>query len=497
MAVMRQRRSMPKLTDLLTALPDARLHLPVGGHASEAAVRALAFDSVSTDSRTLEPGALFVGLSGPRFDGAAFVASARSRGAVAALLSAGNEASITVDVPLIVVPDALTALQQWARHWRAAWPGCCIAVTGSNGKTTVKQMIHAIARRAVGDQACWATPGNLNNHIGVPLSVLGLQPRHRMAVFELGMNHPDEIALLAGIAQPRIALVNNAQREHQEFMKSVEAVAQENGQVLCALPDDGVAVFPRDPAHEAIWISQAQGQRRRLIRFGFASAAAAPGFSGKEVLGRWESSDSGDARLAIRFPDQREIHIKPLGLGEHFALNMIAAAACGFAAGCGPDQIAEALSAFEPVRGRGRPLALHAGGILVDDTYNANPDSVRAAIDALVRMQAPRALVLGDMGEVGDEGPRFHREVLHYAEDQKLDAIWLHGEALALAHAETGIGQHRAELVALIADLRGWVAAQQARHRDPSVWIKGSRFMQMERVVQALAVEQEGRALCC
>ena len=488
---------MPRLADLLAVLPDAQLHLPAAESANETATRAIAFDSVSTDSRTLDPGALFVGLSGPRFDGAAFVAAARSRGAVAALLSAGSDALIAVDLPLIIVPDALVSLQQWARHWRAGWSGCCIAVTGSNGKTTVKQMIHAIARCVVGDQASWATPGNLNNHIGVPLSVLGLRPEHQMAVFELGMNHPDEIGLLAGIAQPRIALVNNAQREHQEFMKSVEAVARENGQVLRALPEDGVAVFPRDPAHEAIWMSQAQGQRRRLMRFGFESAAAASGFTGQEVLGRWESLSLGDAHLAIRFPDQQEIRIKPRGLGEHFALNMIAAAACGFAAGCKPEQIAEALSAFEPVSGRGKSLALHAGGVLVDDTYNANPDSVHAAIDALGRMQPPRALVLGDMGEVGDEGPRFHREVLQYANDKKIDGIWLHGQALALAHAQTGLGHHHADVGALIADLRGWVATQQARHLRPSVWVKGSRFMKMERVVQALVVEQEGRALCC
>ncbi len=487
---------MPRLADLLAALSDARLQLPAQGIANQAEALALSFDSVSTDSRTINPGALFVGLSGPRFDGAAFVASARDRGAVAALLSAGNAASITVDMPLIVVPDALHALQQWARHWRAGWSGSCIAVTGSNGKTTVKQMVYAIARHALGDQASWATPGNLNNHIGVPLSVLGLRSAHRLAVFELGMNHPDEIALLASIAQPRIALVNNAQREHQEFMKSVEAVARENGQVLCALPEDGVAVFPRDPAHEAIWISQAQGPRRRLIRFGFASAAATPGFTGEEVLGHWETSSSGEVWLAIRFPDDQEIHIRPQGLGEHFALNMIAASACTFAAGCRPDQIATALSAFEPLSGRGRRLALQAGGLLVDDTYNANPDSVLAAIDALGRMPRPRALVLGDMGEVGDDGPRFHREVLHYAEAHKIDALWLHGEALALAHAQTGIGQHYAEVGALIDGLRAWVAAQHAQHLNPSVWIKGSRFMKMERVVQPLAVEQEGRALC-
>lgn len=485
---------MAKLHELLVKLPGARLYLPAAFQGGEDQARSIEFDSVSTDSRTLDPGALFVGLSGPRFDGAAYAAAACKQGAVAAMVSSGAETSITVELPVVVVPDALLGLQQWARHWRVAWGGCSIAVTGSNGKTTVKQMIHAIASHALGERAAWATPGNLNNHIGVPLSVLGLRPYHQLAVFELGMNHPDEIALLAGIARPEIALVNNAQREHQEFMKSVEAVARENGQALCALPDNGVAVFPRDSAHEAIWSAQAEG--RRLMRFGFQTAPAAQGFLGEEVLGRWESSASG-VLLAIRFADQREIHIVPRGLGEHFALNLIAAAACGFAADIELDQIAEALSAFEPVQGRGRPLTLKTGGVMVDDTYNANPDSVHAAIDALLRMPSPRALVLGDMGEVGDEGPRFHREILHHARAQSINAIWLHGQAMALAQEQTGIGQHYPQIEALIADLRHWVSAQQAQRLGPSVWVKGSRFMKMERVVQALVTEQEGRTLCC
>lgn len=488
---------MPSLDTLLTTIPGARLVLPSGDHAAEAAARAVRFETVSTDSRTLAEGALFVGLSGPRFDGAAFVQAAAQRGACAALITAGSEPTITTAMPLVVVPDALLALQQWARYWRSLWQGCCVAVTGSNGKTTVKHMIQSLAQQALGHGAVWATPGNLNNHIGVPLSVLGLRPEHRFAVFELGMNHPDEIAALANIAQPHVALVNNAQREHQEFMKSVTAVAQENGAVFSALHSGGAAIFPRDPEHEQIWISQTRDLQGRQIRFGFATTPAGSSFKGEEVLGRWIDSEQTIPNLQICFPDGEAIELLPKGLGVHFALNLIAAAACGYAAGIAPSAIAQALSAFEPVSGRGRTMTLDGGGTLVDDTYNANPDSVRAAIEALARMRAPRALVLGDMGEVGDAGPEFHQEVLHYAADHQLDAIWLHGEAMAAAHEQTKVGHHVAEVQALITEVQQWVRMQQGQRHPPSLWVKGSRFMKMERIVQAIAHAQEGQTACC
>jgi UDP-N-acetylmuramoyl-tripeptide--D-alanyl-D-alanine ligase len=370
-------------------------------------------------------------------------------------------------------------------------------VTGSNGKTTVKQMIQSIAEADLGLPQVWATPGNLNNHIGVPLSVLGLRSVHQLAVFELGMNHPDEIAALADIAKPRVALVNNAQREHQEFMKSVQAVAIENGAVFGALPPEGIAIYPRDPLHEAIWQKQSQHLKHPAIRFGLREMAAATPVAASEVLGQWITSASGAPLLQIEFPDRQSIVVQPRGLGQHFALNMIAAAACAFAAGLRLEAIEQALNAFEPLAGRGRAMAIAAGGTLVDDTYNANPDSVRAAIDALARMGIPRALVLGDMGEVGDQGPQFHREVLDYAAQCRLDAIWLHGEAMALAHRQTGIGQFFDEVSALIDAVSHWISVQQEAQHRPSLWIKGSRFMRMERVVQAITQRQEGQTACC
>jgi UDP-N-acetylmuramoyl-tripeptide--D-alanyl-D-alanine ligase len=484
---MRKRWPMPRLQQFISQAGPTALFLPNGAD--------LVFESVSTDSRTLSPGALFVALSGPNFDANCFVQAAKARGAVAAVVTRMDSAMQAAGLPLIHVDDALAALQRWATHWRHQWPGHLVAVAGSNGKTTVKQMVASILSAAVGPDRAWATPGNQNNHIGVPLSVLGLSSAHAMAVLELGMNHPDEIKGLAAIASPHVAVVTNAQREHQEFMKSVAAAAEENGQVFTALPADGVAIFPVDPLHEPIWIRQAEG--RRMIRFGFADADRTP-FAGQEVLGTWARTPSEPTpMLSIRFPDEEQIQLQLRGIGEHFARNALAAAACACALGIAPAIVAEALSSFEPVKGRGQRRALKGGGILIDDSYNANPDSVRAAIDALASMAAPHALVLGDMGEVGDQGDTFHQEVLQHAAEKKITSIWLNGVAFRSAHQHTGIGQHFEDINRLIDGLGKWLAAQQSGQHLPSVWVKGSRFMKMERIVDALALPTGETATCC
>jgi UDP-N-acetylmuramoyl-tripeptide--D-alanyl-D-alanine ligase len=440
------------------------------------------------------PGALFVALSGPNFDANTFIRAAKSRGATAAVVTRIDESMRSVGLPLVQVGDALLALQQWARYWRGQWAGRMIAVTGSNGKTTVKQMVASILSHAVGPDHAWATPGNLNNHIGVPLSVLGLSSAHQLAVVELGMNHPNEIAGLARIAAPHVAVVTNAQREHQEFMKSVAAAAEENGQVFTALPNDGVAIFPNDDVHESIWVRQAN--RRRMIRFGFSDVFDDI-FYGKEVLGSWDV-DPHDSTpiLRITFPNQQWIGLRLRGVGQHFALNALAAAACAYAVDITPADIAAALNAFEPVAGRGRRCALAGGGVVVDDSYNANPDSVRAAIDALASMPMPQALVLGDMGEVGDQSELFHQEVLRHAAQRNIPSIWLHGAAFGSAQRQTGIGQHFDDIHRLIDGVRDWSARQQANQSTPSIWVKGSRFMKMERVVRSLGSTAGETAQC-
>lgn len=480
---------MPDLVEFLARVPHEECTDPQD-------LGRVVFHSVSTDSRSLSSGALFFALSGPNFDGSAFVAGAVERGAVAAVVARITPEHRRLGVPIICVPDVLRALTQWAEHWRAQWSGRVTAVCGSNGKTTVKQMIAAVFSQAVGTARSWATPGNLNNHIGVPLSVSGLSSAHQLAVLELGMNHPGEISALAMIARPQVAVVTNAQREHQEFMKSVAAVAEENGQVFAALPPDGVAVFPRDPAHELIW--RAQIGARRMIRFGFADAPGSARYEGDEVLGQWVlSTDRSLSHLQVTLPSGEVFDLPLQGVGDHFALNALAAIACSVANAIDVTSIRQALTAFVPVKGRGQRRPLGGGGVLVDDTYNANPDSVRAAIDALGRLPAPRGLVLGDMGEVGDQEAAFHQEVLRYANDHAIDAIWLHGPAFTQASRTTGIGRPSAELAELIERVRQWSRRAQSDAHAPSVWVKGSRFMAMERVVEHLVAAEGEVSTCC
>jgi UDP-N-acetylmuramoyl-tripeptide--D-alanyl-D-alanine ligase len=442
------------------------------------------FERVHTDTRTLRAGDLFVALQGERFDAHDFLPQARAAGAVAALAARGiAEAGLDG----LVASDPLLALQQLATAWRDRFGGPVIAVTGSNGKTTVTQMIAAILRAAHGD-AAHATAGNLNNHIGVPLTVLQLRPvgpdAHVAAVVELGMNHPGEIAVLARIARPTVALVNNAQREHQEFMGTVEAVARENGAAIDALPADGVAVFPAGDDYAAVW--QAQAGARRRLRFALADGDAWPD---AEVVaqahwdaGAWRvelKTPRGDARLTLRVA------------GRHNVRNALAATAATLGAGIALADVVRGLEAFAPVKGRSQLKSLRRAGRavpLVDDTYNANPDSVRAAIDVLAGLPAPHWLLLGDMGEVGDQGPAFHEEVGAYAKARGITEFWCAGDLCAHAAAAYGAGaRHFADTPALLAAL----ADATAEPPFGAVLVKGSRFMAMERVV-ALLVSHDG-----
>ena len=375
---------------------------------------------VHSDTRTLQPGDLFVALRGERFDAHAYLPQAVAAGAAAALAEhgLGPVAKGGVGLPGLIVPDVLAALQQLATAWRAQLNLSLIAVTGSNGKTTVTQMIAAILRAWQGDAAL-ATAGNYNNHIGVPLTVLRLRQdsvaHHRVAVLELGMNHPGEIAELAAIAQPTVAVVNNAQREHQEFMASVAAVAQENGSVITALPANGTAVYPADDAYAAVWQVLAGG--RPCLSFALQADADHHADVFDEAL--WVADEQGGGHWALRLvtpAGAAECHLHAAGL--HNVRNALAAATAALATGAPLVAIVAGLEAFRPVTGRSQTTRLQLGGrwvTLVNDSYNANPDSVRAAIVLLASMPGPRWLVLGDMGEVGDQGPACHAEVGAYA----------------------------------------------------------------------------------
>ncbi len=424
-----------------------------------------AFLRVASDTRSLQAGDLFVALRGERFDAHDFLAQAKAAGAVAALAERGLEAA---GLPGLQVPDTLRALQQLAAAWRGRFALPLVAVTGSNGKTTVTQMVASILRAAHGEKAFF-TRGNLNNHIGVPLTLLRLARSHKAGVVELGMNHPGEIGELAAIAKPTIALVNNAQREHQEFMTSVEAVARENGAAIEALPPAGTAVFPADDAYTPLW-RQLAGARRVLT---FALEAEA------DVCGHAEPHGAGWS-LHIATPTG-ELRTTLQVAGRHNAKNAVAAAACALAAEVEPADIARGLADFRPVAGRSAAHVLRWRGrevTLVDDSYNANPDSVLAAIDVLAALPGPRWLVLGDMGEVGERGPEFHAEVGEFARRRGIETVWTAGTLSAHAQAT----RHFADVPALLAALSEAPAAA-------AVLVKGSRFMAMERVVKALQQE--------
>ncbi|WP_416547506.1 UDP-N-acetylmuramoyl-tripeptide--D-alanyl-D-alanine ligase [Limnohabitans sp. DCL3] len=447
------------------------------GQARGVNVQALVAERVHTDSRSIQPGDLFVALRGERFDGQAFMAQAKAQGAVAVVCEASGEASAQAHgLPAIVVPDARVALGELAAGWRAQFELPVIAVTGSNGKTTVTQMIASILRAHAGDDAL-STQGNLNNDIGVPLTLFNLRSHHRVAVVELGMNHPGEIAYLAKLAQPTVALVNNAQREHQEFMGTVEAVAHENGAVLQALPASGVAVFPADDAFTSVW-TNLSGQRAQST-FSMAAQAfdSSPEVHCAGVL--WQSGAWAFTLQTVQGIAPVHLHIA----GRHNVKNALAASACALAAGVPLTAVAQGLIAFEPVKGRSRALVLHTSAhdiTLVDDTYNANPDSVRAAIDVLAELPAPRLLVLGDMGEVGNQGAEFHAEVGAYAAQRGIEALYTVGELCAHAAQAFGGAQHFSDTDKLLTVTTAQVEAFQ------SVLVKGSRFMKMERIVEAL-----------
>lgn len=434
-----------------------------------------AFSGVSTDSRSVQAGNLFVALRGERFDAHNFLPEVIGNGAAAVVVERAPEG---VQIPALVVPDTRAALGEIARQWRRQFALPVIGVTGSNGKTTVKEMIAAILRVAFGEEQCLATRGNLNNEIGVPITLLGLSARHRAAVIEMGMNHPGEISTLASIAQPTVGLVNNAQREHQEFMHSVEAVARENGAVLAALPANGVAVFPADDDFTPVWRElAARGGPRGTVSFGLCEEA--------DVRCQYRMNDFGSELTLQIGVDSQVVELQAAGL--HNVRNALAAAACCHAVGVGLNDIARGLQAFSPVDGRMQRKLANNGAIVIDDTYNANPDSVLAAIDVLARTGAPRMLVLGDMGEVGDEGQKFHEEIGAYARQAGIDRLFTLGDLARNSASAFGMNAvHFDKLNELMAALCAMLPS------GATVLVKGSRFMRMERVVQQLTNEITG-----
>ena len=421
------------------------------------------FAGLSTDTRSLRQGNLFVALQGPSFDGHDYVGQADARGAAAAAVSRPVGGSL----PLLRVADTRLALGALAADWRRRFDIPVVAITGSNGKTTVKEMVAAILHRS---GRPLVTAGNFNNDIGLPLTLGRLGPEHDYAVLELGANHPGEIAALAAIAAPGIGLVNNAAPAHLEGFGDLEGVARAKGELFERLPADGVAVINADDRFAPLWRQLAGA--RRVISFGLEKEA--------DVGGRWRS-EAGGSRVELCTP-AGEAALRLQLAGRHNVMNALAAAAVATALGVTPAQIAAGLAALVPVDGRLQPQPGLRGLHLIDDTYNANPASLQAALEVLAGAAGERWLVLGDMGELGADSARLHRAAGEAARAAGIERLWTLGELAALAAPAFGSGAQAFE------DSHALVAAlQEAAGPGVTALVKGSRRMRMERVVQALA----------
>jgi UDP-N-acetylmuramoyl-tripeptide--D-alanyl-D-alanine ligase len=433
---------------------------------------------ICTDSRQVKKGDLFFAIVGESFDAHDFVLAVQK-----------NAAAVVVDrlvpglkVPALLVTNTREALGEMASGYRQQFDLPLVAVAGSNGKTTVKEMIAAIFAQSIGANNRLSTQGNLNNDLGVPFTLLRLTAQHKLGVIEMGMNHPGEIKWVAGITRAQVALVNNAQREHQEFMASVEATAFENGAAIEALPTNGTAVFPFDDHCANVWRTLAAG--RATIEFGLGPPAIQLPFVSyvyAEQGGRPEAFELYFKQAGQT--DSLHISVSVAIDGEHNIRNALAAASCALAVGIDLETIAQGLANFAPAKGRLVRHRLPSGAMLIDDSYNANPDSVRAAICILAEVASPRILVLGDMGEVGSQGVQFHQEVGSFAKEQRLDHVLLLGDATQdTLKAAGAAAEHFSNIEALIVRVDEILSA----HPSATVLVKGSRFMKMERVVLAL-----------
>jgi len=431
------------------------------------------FSAVVTDSRADCTGALFVALRGERFDGHDYVAGAQAKGAAAALV----DHALPLDLPQWVVADTRLALGSLAAAWRARFPGRVAAITGSNGKTTVKELLAAILSQ-VGPTR--ATQGNLNNDIGMPLTLLRARDE-AFLVLEMGANHPGEIACMTAIGQPDAALITNAGRAHLEGFGSLDAVARAKGEIAQGLPPDGVFVVPGDSPYTPLWQGLAAG--RAVLTFALDTPADLWAASGS-IASRWDADGFRTAFVANRGGTLLPLELRLAGV--HNVRNALAAAAAALALGVGIDAVRAGLLALAPVPGRLCPRS-GGGRRIIDDTYNANPDSVAAAVAVLTGLPGRPWLVLGDLGELGPRSLDLHREAGSQARAAGVERLFCVGPRSAAAADAFGAGaQHFADQAALAAHLRA------AMTPDTLVLIKGSRAARMELVLNALCDDRNG-----
>jgi UDP-N-acetylmuramoyl-tripeptide--D-alanyl-D-alanine ligase len=431
----------------------------------------VSFGAVLSDSRAIEPGALFVALRGERFDGHQFLAEVQQGGAAGALV----EHHVPVTLPQVVVRDALEGLTAFAAAWRADFQGTVIGVTGSNGKTTVKEMTGAILACA---GPTLVTRGNLNNHIGVPLTLSRLEATHRFAVIEMGANHQREIAHLAAVARPDVGLVINAGPAHLEGFGGLDGVARGKGEMFEALGVDGTAVINADDRFAAFWHGMARNVGR-VLTFGMRERAD---FSARDVV-----STTVGSGFVTEFEIVTPLGRRPVSLalaGEHNVMNALAAAAAAHGAGAGLDAIVEGLGRMRAVAGRLESKPLPGGARLIDDSYNANPASVRAGLRALAALEGPHWLVLGEMRELGEESPRLHAEIGEFARQCGVERLLAVGAGAHHAVEAFGAG------ATWFADAEELAAALRADLRPGvTVLVKGSRSNRLERVAAALGAD--------
>ena len=424
------------------------------------------FVAVNTDTRKLATGELFVALRGPNFDGNVYLGEAAARGAAGAIAEREGPSGF----PVILVADALSALQRAAQSWRERLTLPVVAVAGSNGKTTSKEMIAAIL--AVRGSTL-ATAGNLNNHIGVPLTLLRLTPEHRHAVIEMGANHAGDVTQLAAFAAPSIGIVTNAGAEHLEGFGSLEGAARAEGELFAALGRDGTAILNADDSFAPLWRDMTVA---RIVTFGLGAKAD---FTARDI--HTEATTRGFLTRFTLVAPSGETTIELQLAGKHNVLNALGAAAAASAAGATLGEISSGLARMRPVAGRLQLRAAREGAWLIDDSYNANPSSLEAAIDVLESLGGRRVLVLGEMAELGAFSREAHLEAGRYARDHGVARLFALGEATRHAVESFGAG---ASWHADVADLIAAVERELAS--GTRVLVKGSRMNRLERVVAAL-----------
>ena len=428
------------------------------------------FTAVSKDTRTINSGDLYVALKGERFDGHAFVAQAAEAGAVAALVSDIQDTQL----PQLQVADTRLALGRLAAGWRRQFKGKLVAITGSNGKTTVKEMCRCILAHDAGAEHVLSTQGNLNNDIGMPLTLLALRPRHRFAVIEMGANHVGEIDYLTHIAAPDVALVNNAAAAHLEGFGSIENVARAKAEIYSGLGAQGIAVINLDDVFAPLWLNDCKQKTCRT-------------FSLESINAHVRTSELRNAADASDFilhvgTDQQALTL-PLP-GEHNVMNALAATAVCTALGVSIQNVVEALQNFVAVGGRLNIRQACKGARLIDDTYNANPRSFDTAMQVLMAMPGQHWMAMGDMGELGADTATLHAELGAAAKALGITRLFAIGAASREAVAAFGVG------ATWFADHAALVAAiEREMSADIVLLIKGSRFMAMEKIVNGLLVE--------